>query len=302
MNHRQQLIAAILDQHDVTSQTQLVELLAEQGIAITQATVSRDLDRLGAVRVRRGGHMVYALPAEELPVDPIDRVREVLALVRRMEPSANLLVMRTAPGNAQPLARAFDVADLPEVVGDVAGDDTVLLVAREPLHRRASSSCSATTSSKGKRSMPDSIVLAYSGGLDTSVAVKLARRQLRARRSSACSSTSARAWTWTPSSRRAGKAGAAERRGHRREGRVRREVLPARAAGRRALPEPVPAGLGAVAAADRREAGAGGPRARRVRRGPRLHRQGQRPGALRGRGVRAGARPGGVRARCATGA
>ena len=132
MNHRQQLIAAILDQHDVTSQTQLVELLAEQGIAITQATVSRDLDRLGAVRVRRGGHMVYALPAEELPVDPIDRVREALTLVRRMEPSANLLVMKTAPGNAQPLARAFDVADLPHIAGDVAGDDTVLLVAREP--------------------------------------------------------------------------------------------------------------------------------------------------------------------------
>ena len=132
MNHRQQLIAAILDQHDVTSQTQLVELLAEQGIAITQATVSRDLDRLGAVRVRRGGHMVYALPAEELPVDPIDRVREALTLVRRMEPSANLLVMKTAPGNAQPLARAFDVADLPQIAGDVAGDDTVLLVAREP--------------------------------------------------------------------------------------------------------------------------------------------------------------------------
>jgi transcriptional regulator of arginine metabolism len=132
VNHRQQLIAAILDQHDVTSQTQLVELLAEQGIAITQATVSRDLDRLGAVRVRRGGHMVYALPAEELPVDPIDRVREALTLVRRMEPSGNLLVMKTAPGNAQPLARAFDVADLTQIAGDVAGDDTVLLVAREP--------------------------------------------------------------------------------------------------------------------------------------------------------------------------
>ena len=132
MNHRQQLIAAILDQHDVTSQTQLVELLAEQGIAVTQATVSRDLDRLGAVRVRRGGHMVYALPAEELPVDPIDRVREALTLVRRMEPSGNLLVMKTAPGNAQPLARAFDVADLTQIAGDVAGDDTVLLVAREP--------------------------------------------------------------------------------------------------------------------------------------------------------------------------
>jgi transcriptional regulator of arginine metabolism len=76
--------------------------------------------------------MVYALPAEELPVDPIDRVREALTLVRRMEPSGNLLVMKTAPGNAQPLARAFDVADLTQIAGDVAGDDTVLLVAREP--------------------------------------------------------------------------------------------------------------------------------------------------------------------------
>ena len=65
-----------------------MELLAEQGIAITQATVSRDLDRLGAVRVRRGGHMVYALPAEELPVDPIDRVREALTLVRGWSPRA----------------------------------------------------------------------------------------------------------------------------------------------------------------------------------------------------------------------
>ena len=133
MNHRQQLIAAILDRHEVTSQTQLVEELASQGVAVTQATVSRDLDRLGAVRVRRGGHMVYALPADEIPLDPIDRLREVLALVRTLESSGNLLVMRTAPGNAMPVARAFDVADLPEVVGTIGGDDTILLIAREPL-------------------------------------------------------------------------------------------------------------------------------------------------------------------------
>ena len=133
MNHRQQLIAAILDRHEVTSQTQLVEELAAQGVAVTQATVSRDLDRLGAVRVRRGGHMVYALPAEDIPLDPIDRLREVLALVRTLESSGNLLVMRTAPGNAMPVARAFDVADLTEVVGTIGGDDTILLIAREPL-------------------------------------------------------------------------------------------------------------------------------------------------------------------------
>ena len=132
MNHRQQVIAATLDRHDVTSQIQLVELLAAQGINVTQATVSRDLDRLGAVRVRRGGHMVYALPAEEVPVDPIHRLREALALVRLIESSGNLVVLRTAPGNGMPVARAFDVADLQEVIGTIGGDDTILIIAREP--------------------------------------------------------------------------------------------------------------------------------------------------------------------------
>ena len=70
MNERHRLIAVILDRREVTSQQQLVELLAEQGVAVTQATVSRDLDRLGAVRVRRNGHMVYALPEGDEPIDP----------------------------------------------------------------------------------------------------------------------------------------------------------------------------------------------------------------------------------------
>jgi transcriptional regulator of arginine metabolism len=131
MHSRHQMIAAILDRCEVTSQSQLVDLLAGEDIHVTQATVSRDLDRLGAVRVRRGGHMVYALPAEE-SVDPIARVREALSLVRGIEPAGNLLVLRTAPGNAMPVARAFDVADLPEIAGTIGGDDTILLVAREP--------------------------------------------------------------------------------------------------------------------------------------------------------------------------
>jgi transcriptional regulator of arginine metabolism len=132
MNARQQLIAAILDRHEVTSQTQLVERLAAQGVNVTQATVSRDLDRLGAIRVRRGGHMVYAVPAEDTPIEPLDRLREALTLVRSFEPSGNLLVLRTAPGNAMPVARAFDVAELTEVAGCVSGDDTIFVAAREP--------------------------------------------------------------------------------------------------------------------------------------------------------------------------
>jgi transcriptional regulator of arginine metabolism len=99
---------------------------------VTQATVSRDLERLGAVRVRSNGHMVYALPAVDEPSDPVRRLREALALVRSSEPSGNLLVLRTAPANAMPVASALDQADLPLVCGTVAGDDTLVLVAREP--------------------------------------------------------------------------------------------------------------------------------------------------------------------------
>jgi transcriptional regulator of arginine metabolism len=132
MPDRRLLISSLLDRFPVTSQPQLVSLLADQGVHVTQATVSRDLERLGAVRVRRDGHLVYALPAEEEPADPLERLRGALVLVRSMEPSGNLAVMKTAPANAMPVARAFDVADLPEVAGTVAGDDVVLVVGREP--------------------------------------------------------------------------------------------------------------------------------------------------------------------------
>jgi transcriptional regulator of arginine metabolism len=132
MPDRRRLIASLLDRFPVTSQPQLVSLLADQGVHVTQATVSRDLERLGAVRVRKDGQLVYALPAEEEPADPMQRLRDALVLVRSMEPSGNLAVLKTAPANAMPVARAFDVADLPEVAGTVAGDDVVLVVAREP--------------------------------------------------------------------------------------------------------------------------------------------------------------------------
>ena len=132
MTDRQRLISVLLDRHEVTSQQQLVELLQAQKVTVTQATVSRDLERLGAVRVRRTGHMVYALIEPEDPVEPGARLREAMRLVRSVEPSGNLCVLRTAPANAMPVAIAFDQADLNEVCGTVAGDDTILLVAREP--------------------------------------------------------------------------------------------------------------------------------------------------------------------------
>ena len=132
MNDRQRMIAELLDEHEVSTQQQLQHLLAGLGVDVTQATVSRDLDRLGVMRVRRHGRLVYALPEDEAPTDPIAQVVIALGLVRTMEASGNLAVLRTGPANAHPVAIAFDNASLPEIIGTIAGDDTIALVAREP--------------------------------------------------------------------------------------------------------------------------------------------------------------------------
>jgi len=134
VNERQQAIANLLEAHEVSTQQELRTLLHETGFDVTQATVSRDLERLGAMRVRRHGRLVYALPEDaEDATDPIAQVVIALGLVRSQAASGNLLVLRTGPGNAQPVALAFDNAGLPELIGTIAGDDTIALIAREPM-------------------------------------------------------------------------------------------------------------------------------------------------------------------------
>jgi transcriptional regulator of arginine metabolism len=127
-------VAALLGEHPITNQSQLVELLAAEGVSATQATVSRDLDDLGAIKVRvPGGETVYAVP--ELPKDqlaPEDHLRRVLGdWVVEVAHSANLVVLRTPPGSAHVVGSALDRAGLVDVIGTVAGDDTVLVVAGE---------------------------------------------------------------------------------------------------------------------------------------------------------------------------
>jgi transcriptional regulator of arginine metabolism len=131
---RQHLVAGMLARHDVTSQEQLVSLLAAEGVSATQATVSRDLLDLGAIKVRRSeGEAVYAIP--ELPSDqraPDDHLRRVVGdWVVEVGSSQNLVVLRTPPGSAHVVGSALDRADLPEILGTVAGDDTLIIVARE---------------------------------------------------------------------------------------------------------------------------------------------------------------------------
>lgn len=131
---RQHRIAKLLETHAIASQGQLVERLAADGIMATQATVSRDLEDMGAVKVRvPGGELVYAIP--ELPVDqvaPEEHLRRVLGeWVVEVAHSANLVVLRTPPGSAHVVASALDRAGLDQVLGTVAGDDTILVVASE---------------------------------------------------------------------------------------------------------------------------------------------------------------------------
>ncbi len=139
---RHQRIVEILNRAPVRSQSELARLLAEDGIAVTQGTLSRDLDELGAVRVRdSSGGLVYAVPGEG--GDPTPRAGEQAAIDARLvrvceeilvsaKASANLVVLRTPPGAAQYLASAIDHAALATVLGTIAGDDTVLVVTADP--------------------------------------------------------------------------------------------------------------------------------------------------------------------------
>lgn len=131
---RQHRIEQLIEQNAVTSQSQLVDLLAAAGVEATQATVSRDLEEIGAVKVRAArGDPVYAVP--ELPKDrlaPEEHLRRVLGdWVVDVVSSANLVVVRTPPGSAHVVASALDRAALKEIIGTVAGDDTIIVVAAE---------------------------------------------------------------------------------------------------------------------------------------------------------------------------
>ena len=131
---RQHRIAKLLSEQAVTSQTHLVELLAAEGVQATQATVSRDLEDLGAIKVRvAGGETVYAIP--ELPAEqraPEDHLRRVFSdWVVEVGCSGNIVVLRTPPGSAHVVGSALDRAGLPDVLGTVAGDDTLMVVVTE---------------------------------------------------------------------------------------------------------------------------------------------------------------------------
>ena len=131
---RQHRILRILEDQPVSSQAQLVQMLEAEGIVATQATVSRDLEDLGAVKVRvPGGDTVYAIPEyEPARLAPEDQLRRVMGeWVAEVRSSGNLVILRTPPGCAHVVASALDRSAMPGLLGTVAGDDTLLCVAEE---------------------------------------------------------------------------------------------------------------------------------------------------------------------------
>jgi transcriptional regulator of arginine metabolism len=129
---RQGALLRLVQERALTTQEEVAEALREEGLDAVQTTISRDIAQLGLMKVRdEAGRLVYALPGAA----DLDRLSELTAALRRwaqtLTPSHNLLVINTPPGYASALARAIDQARLPDVVGCVAGDDTIMVVARE---------------------------------------------------------------------------------------------------------------------------------------------------------------------------
>jgi transcriptional regulator of arginine metabolism len=130
---RQKAIADIIRGGSLGSQEEVTAKLAELGFAVTQATVSRDLDQMGAAKVKRGGTMAYALPDQIGDSDwAASRLDRILAeWVQSVEAAGNMIVMKTPPGSAHLVGLAVDQAKLKEVAGTVCGDDTLFVVTRD---------------------------------------------------------------------------------------------------------------------------------------------------------------------------
>lgn len=127
-SQRQRMIADWLRDHRVGSQEELVARLSLTGVGATQATVSRDLDELGAVRIKRDGTIRYVLPDQVDSNYAAAKLDRLLAeWVDSIVPAGNLLVLKTPPGSANLVANALDAADVPDIAGTIAGDDTIFV-------------------------------------------------------------------------------------------------------------------------------------------------------------------------------
>ena len=130
---RQKMLADIIRSDPIGSQEEATERLGAAGFSVNQATVSRDLAQLGAVKVKRGGAISYALPDQIGESDwAAARLKRIFAdWVQSVEPAGSLVVLRTPPGSAHIVGLALDQAQLSEVAGTICGDDTIFIAVRD---------------------------------------------------------------------------------------------------------------------------------------------------------------------------
>lgn len=127
---RQRVIEGLIRSSAPSSQEEVAAHLSRLGYNVTQATVSRDLEQLGAVKVRIAGELSYALP-DQIRGAPSPRIAAVFRdWVRSVEPAANLVVIRTPPGSAHLVGVALDNSDIAESAGTICGDDTIFIACR----------------------------------------------------------------------------------------------------------------------------------------------------------------------------
>ena len=132
-DRRQKAMADLIREHVFANQEEVAVRLTALGFEVTQATVSRDIDQIGALKVRRNGRIGYALPDQVTESDwAAARLDRILAeWVRSVEAAGNLVVLKTPPGSAHLVGLAIDQANLPEIAGTICGDDTLFLALRD---------------------------------------------------------------------------------------------------------------------------------------------------------------------------
>lgn len=126
---RRDALAAIIRADPIASQESLSQRLRAAGHEVTQATVSRDLEALGAIRSKIGGKLAYLLPGDPEESSELSRILEEWRV--SVEVAGNLIIMRTRPGSAHVVAAALDTAALPDIAGTIAGDDTLFIAIRD---------------------------------------------------------------------------------------------------------------------------------------------------------------------------
>ena len=126
---RQNLIKKLIETHDISTQSELLEVLKKEGISINQPTISRDLRELAVIKSARGlNKIVYQVPTDTDFVTMNEFRHKFINLVTDIQHTENLILVKTLPGEAQGIAKAIDNARLKQILGTIAGDDTILVV------------------------------------------------------------------------------------------------------------------------------------------------------------------------------